>query len=151
MGSVLNGLGKQNRSAVHFLIGGAIQILCTYYLIAQPDIGINGFIIGFFLNTVTVSFLNFITAIRVTKLRIEWMEWFIKPGLAALLMGLSVRLMYLILIDLEVSYVISFMSSITVGLLIFITVLFLLGILPYSMIRMMKNKLRKLLAERKAL
>jgi stage V sporulation protein B len=46
MSAILNGLGKQKQAALYTTIGGIIQIICTYFLVAQPELGIYGFIIG---------------------------------------------------------------------------------------------------------
>jgi stage V sporulation protein B len=135
MGNILNGLGYQNKSALHFLIGGFIQIVCTYTLIAQPKIGVYGFIIGFFLNTIIVSSFNFITVIKKTSLKIDLKEWFLKPGIASLVMGLIIRFVYIILTDLKVSSIISIIFSISSGLLILIISLLLLKIIPYRMLK----------------
>jgi len=99
LGGILNGLGKQNRAAIHFLVGGTFQIFCTWILVAQPHLGIYGYIIGFIANTIFVTTLHFRTVIYTIKLPVQWTEWFIKPVFASLVTGSVLRLSYLFLSD----------------------------------------------------
>ncbi|MGE4282882.1 MAG: stage V sporulation protein B [Clostridia bacterium] len=142
LGSTLNGLGKQNRAAVHFIIGGSIQILCTYFLVARPGFGIYGFIIGFILSSIIVSSLNFFTVIHIAKIKIRWIKWFGKPILAASVMGALVYDSYVSLTSCGMFYIYSLIIAAITGLLVFLLILIVLGYIPYSYIRNMTNKIR---------
>jgi stage V sporulation protein B len=93
-GAILNGLGKQSRATFNSLIGGLIQVFCTYFLVAKPQFGIYGFIIGFILRSTIVFLLNFTAVLQFTKLHIRWIQWFVKPGFAAMVMGSFSRLTF---------------------------------------------------------
>ncbi|WP_157910359.1 stage V sporulation protein B [Petroclostridium xylanilyticum] len=140
LGNILNGLGKQARAAVHSTIGDVIQIICTYFLVAHPSFGIYGFIIGFIANSILVSVLNFITVVQVTRLKPQFSNWFIKPGLASLLMALVVRLLYLVLTNYKIAYGLSLIIAITIGLMVLFITFVLLGSIPYSFL----NKLLRI-------
>ena len=43
--SILNGLGRQNQAAAHFIAGSFIQLICTWFLAANPAINIWGMVI----------------------------------------------------------------------------------------------------------
>jgi len=83
---ILNGLGKQNRAAVHFIIGSLIQLICSYFLIAMPGIGIYGYIAGFFASSIVVCLLNLSTALPAIRLPFNTVDWLLKPGFSAFLM-----------------------------------------------------------------
>ena len=127
MGSILSGLGKQNLSALHSIIGDIVQLACTYFLVADPRIGVYGFILGFTINSLIVSVLNFIATFRITKLKIKFFEWVIKPGLAALFTGLTVRLAFLYLVERGLSGSLVLIIAVLMGLLMGIGVVLLIG------------------------
>ncbi len=83
---ILNGLGKQNRAAIHFIIGSVVQLICSYFLIARPGIGIYGYIAGFFASSIVVCILNLSTALDAIKLPFNTVDWLLKPGFSAFLM-----------------------------------------------------------------
>lgn len=142
LNSILNGLGKQNRAAFHFLIGGSVQLICTYVLVANPKYGIYGFVIGFTLSSIIVSTLNFIAVISYTKLTIKPIEWFLKPGFAALVVALITRFMFLLLIDEQISYGISLFIAGCISIILLGIVLFSIGSLNKWIIIELRNKFR---------
>ncbi len=96
---ILNGLGKQTRAAAHFMIGSAIQLLCTYFLLANPNVRIWGVLIGFFFSALIVSTANLAIVLKTAKMSFRFLEWILKPGFAALLMGFSIITIYHLLAD----------------------------------------------------
>ncbi len=141
LSSILNGLGKQNRAAIHFMLGGIIQIFCTYFLVANPNYGIYGFGFGFFISSIIVSTLNLIIVIQTTGLHFEWIEWIIKPATASLLMGLTIRLFYSAFITCNMPSFFSLIFSAMIGLVILFSVLFALGSLPWIVKTIKMNKI----------
>ncbi len=85
LGSILNGLGKQNISAFNFLLGNAIELAITYFLAAIPELRLYGYIIAFILSTALTMLLNFIQVIKTCKIRPNWSRWFVNPLLASIL------------------------------------------------------------------
>ncbi|MDK2800923.1 MAG: stage sporulation protein [Clostridiales bacterium] len=140
LNSILNGLGKQNRAALHFMIGGIIQLICTYFLVAHPDFRIYGFIIGFFFSSMIVSFLNFIAVIQITKLQIQFTKWFLKPGLVSLLTALVIRLTFLFLVNHEISYGLSLITAVPIGIIALMVMLFQTGSLPLWLLKEINKK-----------
>lgn len=132
LSSVLNGLGKQNRAALHFIIGGLIQMGCTYFLVADPRFGIYGYIIGFILDSIVTFLLNLITVLRSIRLKFQFVEWLIKPGFAALLMGSTIRLcnIYLKSVGFSPGWALAF--SFLAGSGLFVTALLSTDTISYS-------------------
>lgn len=133
LGGILNGLGKQNRVAIHFIIGGIIQIFCTWFLVANPNLGIYGFIVGFISNTLFIFILNFITVVSTTSISIQWTEWFIKPAFSSALMASVARLSYLMFIENGCEMTFSLTCSVTIGFIILLISLYATGNLSFIM------------------
>lgn len=133
LSGILNGLGKQNSLAIFSFIGEALEIACTFFLVALPSLRIYGYIIGFSLSSLIVLILGFHTLYRVTKLSIKWIEWFLKPGLGAVLAGSISRLLYLWMFDGGFSIIRSFSIAILAGILIYLSVLYLVGSISFMM------------------
>ncbi|MDR1116636.1 MAG: polysaccharide biosynthesis protein [Oscillospiraceae bacterium] len=93
-GSILNGLGKQTASAVNFLIGNAAELILTFLLTSIPTVRMYGYITGFIVSTVITASLNFYRVVKVTKVKVEWLRWFVNPALASLLCALVARLIF---------------------------------------------------------
>lgn len=130
LGSILNGLGKQTRAAIHSTIGDVLQLTCTYLLAAHPYFGIYGFVIGFVLNSIVVSCLHFVTLIKTTGLKPDFTNWFINPCLACLLTALIVRLLFLTLIHSGFPLPWSLAISAGKGALLCIILLICMGTIP---------------------
>jgi stage V sporulation protein B len=127
---ILNGLGKQTRGAVHFLIGSAIQLLCTYFLLANPSIRIYGIIIGVTLSSFTVCTLNLSTVLVTIKMPFHLRDWLLKPGLSGVLMALVCNAVFGILKGISAPVTISLLVSALAGLFMFLLALWALNGLP---------------------
>jgi len=95
LGNILNGLGKQIRSAANFLIGNVLELAITYYLTAVPWIGIYGYIVASISTTFLTAALNLYQVSKVAKLKIQWQRWFVAPALSAVLAALCARWIFL--------------------------------------------------------
>jgi len=95
LGNILNGLGKQIKSAANFLVGNLLELAITYYFTAVPWIGIYGYVIASISTTFLTFMLNLYAVSKVAKLKIQWERWFIVPALSAVLAALCARLVFL--------------------------------------------------------
>lgn len=136
---ILNGLGKQNRSAFHFILGSLVQLACTYILAARPEWGVYGFILGFAAASILVSSLNLITTLRTTEQPFEWIPWMVKPGFSALLMGSVCRLLIRRLLGVGLPAAAGLTLSALAGLLVFFISLFLLDGMPKGLLKEMQK------------
>ncbi|NLN40784.1 MAG: polysaccharide biosynthesis protein [Clostridiales bacterium] len=131
LSAILNGLGKQNKTAMYAVLGETIDILSIFFLVAIPSLRIHGYIIGFISSTLIVLILQFITLYKDTKLPILWSHWFFKPIFAALLTASVSRLSYLWLSNHGHALFTSFFISATLGILIYIFTLYTTGSLIF--------------------
>lgn len=94
-GSILNGLGKQNVSAMNFLIGNALELAMVVLLVRIPQVRMMGYVAAFVASTFLTFALNFYQVVKTCGIRVEWRRWFINPLLSAVLAGLVARISYL--------------------------------------------------------
>ena len=67
LGGVLNGLGKQNKSATFSIVGATIELASIYFLVALPGLRIYGYIIGFSFSSLAVLLMQFVTNMQNCK------------------------------------------------------------------------------------
>ena len=90
----LNGVGRQGAAARNALIADVIQVAFTWYTVALPGVGLKGYVAGFVVSAVVGLGLNALSVLRSTGLKIRWFPWLLSPGLAALLTGLCINLLF---------------------------------------------------------
>ncbi|HZJ57178.1 MAG TPA: stage V sporulation protein B [Clostridia bacterium] len=128
LSGILNGLGKQNKSAMFSIIGETIEVMSIYFLVALPDLRIYGYIIGFLFSGLVVLLMQFVTVYKTAKLSIDWSRWFLKPVLASLLTISLSRLAYTWLYSGTRNLAPSFFLSLLVGILTYMLSLYITGI-----------------------
>ncbi|SET69133.1 stage V sporulation protein B [Natronincola peptidivorans] len=94
LSGILHGMGKQVITTINYLLGMIVQLYCTYFLIPNPQYGINGFFIGFILSTFVIFALNLITLIRYIKLDLPFIHSILKPSFASLFMIVAMIFSY---------------------------------------------------------
>lgn len=93
--AILNGMGYQRRAAAITIIGGIFQLIGTL-LVGLKQIGMWGFLIGDIFSAVFCSLLSLHPIVKVLKLKISTRNWFITPGLSAILAALISRFVFLL-------------------------------------------------------
>ena len=58
MGSMLNGMGAQRRSATNLVFSGAVELVITWYACAQPNLRLFGFVLAFLISSFLGAGLN---------------------------------------------------------------------------------------------
>lgn len=125
LASVLNGIGRQTWSAMISLLCGALQLACT--CLGQ---GLEGFLFGMVFTSMLGVLLRLMLVLRWTGLELDLFQSFSGPGLGALLAGLCVRLLYRSLSDQSCPPLAVLVSCVVVGLFLYFTTLWVLGIHP---------------------
>ncbi len=90
----LNGVGRQGAAARNALLADVIQVAFTWYTVALPGVGLKGYVAGFVISAVAGLTLNALSLTRASGLKWHPVAWLLTPGLAALLMGLCVNLLF---------------------------------------------------------
>lgn len=141
LSGILQGIGKQIRSTINFIIGMSFQLVITYNLVGNPNYRINGFFIGFFTGAVIICTLNYITLIKAIKIQFKVKELFIKPIISSVIMITSIYFTYNINIKIIKNDLLTVLISLPIGVLSYIISLFIFKSLPFSVISIIKNRL----------
>lgn len=91
---ILQGLGLVFLPVRNLVVGVTVKCCLNYWLTALPGMGIKGAAWGTVLGFGIASLLNVVAVCRRTGVRPNWRELVLKPGLASLVMGLSVVVIY---------------------------------------------------------
>ncbi|KUO74372.1 MAG: hypothetical protein APF77_16315 [Clostridia bacterium BRH_c25] len=124
--AVLNGVGMQHVVLKNSILHIVISIICSYFLIPIPSIGIYGFIIGFCASAVLVCLWNLVDLKRIPQIRMDYRSIFIKPFTAFIGMFIAIKCCNLYLTANGIHSSNMTISSL-VGLVFFFLVLFLTG------------------------
>ena len=95
----LNGVGRQAAAARNALLAGAAELVLTALTVGIPGVGLKGYVLSALVSELLGVGLNLVSLCRAAGLRPEFFRWLTAPGLAALLMGLDVNLLFRILQD----------------------------------------------------
>ena len=139
LGACLNGVGLQRRAAAVSLLCGGVQLAFTWLGTGIPGVGLYGFIAGFVVSSAIAAAALLAMVIRSTGLRLELFGWFAAPGLAALLMGLCVNLLFRVLVDQGLSGPAAVGGCLAFGLLLYLVTLWVEDIHPLKLFHLGKK------------
>lgn len=91
--SILQGLRRQKIPMYTMMAGVAVKILLNYILIATPGIDIHGGPYASIACYGIVMVINMIFTCKYAEMKFNWLDWVIRPGLAAAVMGIVVFLL----------------------------------------------------------
>ncbi len=132
---ILHGMGKQVMTTVNYLIGTALQLACTYYLVANPQFGVNGFIIGFILSTFTMFVLNYLGLCRTITLKINVFNAFFKPLMATMIMILLMVNSFQLLTLTPLHFALRVIITISIGFASYTAAIFITGCIRWRTIQ----------------
>lgn len=90
---VLQGIGKVYVPMISLAIGAAVKITLNYFLIGIPEVNIHGAPLGTIMCYLIPTVINLAFVKRTTGMKLNAAGMLIKPGLAALCMGIAAWLM----------------------------------------------------------
>lgn len=97
LGGALNGLGLQSKGARNAILSDAVQLAFTFFAVARW--GLAGFAAGYVASGLVGAGLNLASVLRAAGLRPKVFRWFVRPLLAAGLMGLWCNLLFRVMLD----------------------------------------------------
>ena len=124
----LNGVGRQAAAARNALIAGAAELVLTALTVGLPGVGLKGYVAAALVSEGLGLALNLFSLCRAAGLRPRLFRWLAAPGLAAVLMGLDVNLLFHILQDRGLSGGMSGAICLIFGVLIYLAALSAQGI-----------------------
>ncbi|EOD01651.1 putative polysaccharide biosynthesis protein [Caldisalinibacter kiritimatiensis] len=135
LSGILHGLGKQIVATINYVLGMSVQLLATYFLVANPKFGINGFFIGFISSTIIISFLNLYYIDKILKVKIKINNYILKPLLSSLLMISTILICYKYLNKNNMIEFLSLLIPTSLGGIVYIFSLILIKGLPKDIIK----------------
>ena len=132
---VLHGLGKQILTTINYLIGMTIHLICIYFLVSIPQIGVKGFIIGFILSSFIMFFLNFTALRRFVNIKIQIINHVTKPILSSIFMIIVIALGNKYSIQLGLPTQIGIITSTFVGGFVYLLCIIITGSIKFETIR----------------
>ena len=143
---ILQGLGKPSVPVINLLVGCVIKIVCTYTLVAIPDINVKGAALGTTIAYATAAILDFIMVIRYTKTKFNMNMMFIKPLIASVSMGIFVFVSYR-LVNMYLGNSLSTLVAVLVGMVTYAFILIFIKGVTAEEVKMLPkgNKLAKIL------
>ena len=124
---ILQGIGKPMIPVLNMFAGMVIKILLTWFLVGIPSINVNGAAIGSVAAFILTMILNYRYLTRNTKVEINKKLAFAKPFIAALIMGLSVKIFYVLVIKFIPHNSIVTLLGVVVGVVVYAALIFKTG------------------------
>ena len=96
LSGALNGLGLQGKAARNAILSDVVQLAFTFFAVAR--FGLAGFAAGYAASGLAGMALNLASVLRAAQLRPRLFEWFVRPLLASVLMGLWCNLLFRVML-----------------------------------------------------
>ena len=129
LSGALNGISLQGLAARNAILSDAVQLGFT--VLTVPHWGLAGFAAGFVLSSLVGMALDLASLLRRTKLRPRLREWFLSPGLAALLMGVWMGLFSRILTTSGLAFLPACAVTALLGLVLYLAALLAQGAISF--------------------
>lgn len=138
--SIMQGIGHYIRPIINLFIGCLIKIVLTYLLVSIKEINIYGAIISSISAYVIATLLNIISLQKKIKINLNINKIFIKPFIASAFMMVGVMYSYYFLLGKTGSNGLSCLTSIFLGIIIYIILVIILRVFTINEI---KNKISR--------
>ena len=123
----LQGIGKMMLPVWNLLIGAGVKAVVSYILLGIPAININGAAFGSVLAYVTAGILNYRALKKYADVSLDVKSIFIRPLIAALIMGAAAIVSYKLLFMITSSNSISTLIAILIAAAVYFVMAFLTG------------------------
>jgi stage V sporulation protein B len=117
---ILQGAGKQHVPVINLFIGGVVKVVLMLTLMRNPNIEIQGAAISTTACYTVAGVLDAIYLIRYTKLKLNVLNTFIKPLVAALIMGGAAYFSYTLIHTMIPSNAVATAGAILVGVALYL-------------------------------
>lgn len=125
--SILQGVGDMVSPVKNIFIGSIIKLILSYILTAMPLLNVKGAAISTIAGYSVAAILNFKDMLRQIYFSFDIDKMLLRPLLSSIIMGISVKLLYNMFMDLTEGSGISTIISIIIGIIIYILMLFISG------------------------
>ena len=132
----LNGVRRQSAAARNALLCGAVELAIVYATVGIPGVGLRGYVWAALISSLLGVVLGTVSLYRATGLRPRLFQWLTAPGLATLLMGLNVNLLFRVLQDRGLPALWSAIACLAVGSVLYLAALAAQGVSVRSLFRL---------------
>lgn len=136
---ILQGIRRQKIPMYAMIIGVSLKILLNYILIGTPGINIFGGPIASIVCYSAAMMITLFYSCRYAKLKFNWMDWIVRPGVSSLIMGISVYALRSLLPGGRMSTIIEIFA----GVAVFIAAAILLKAISLDEVRKMLKRGKK--------
>jgi stage V sporulation protein B len=127
--AILQSTGKYMIPVINLSIGCLIKVIVSSILIPHKEINVFGAIIGTIIGYMVACILNINILKKQYGIKINFLELILRPALASLIMTISVVIINYNVYNITKSIGISCVVSILFGAIIYLILIFMLGIL----------------------
>ena len=138
----LNGVGRQPAAARNALICGAVELVVVFFTVGIPGVGLQGYVLAALISSLLGVVLGAVGLYRAVGLRPELFRWLTAPGLAALLMGLNINLLFRVLQDRGLSPLWSAAACLALGSVLYLAALSAQGVWVGELFRLRRREER---------
>ncbi len=87
--NLLQAIGRTDIPVKSVIVGALTKVICNFVLVGIPKINIYGAVVGTVMFYVVIVAFNFISLLRITKVKVRWGSIFGKPFVCAVLCGVT--------------------------------------------------------------
>lgn len=128
---ILQSIGKQTLPVRNLALGCVFKVILTYILVGIPAINVNGAAIGTLVAYTIAMVMNFIDVIKFTGLKLDFVLTYIKPTLAAVIMGICAYITHMV-INGALGNTIATMVAVMVGGAVYVVLIFALKAITFE-------------------
>jgi stage V sporulation protein B len=125
---IMNGTGLQKQAMANNIAGGVLELGFTWFAVADPRLGIYGFMAGMLAGSLLSAGLNLGCMRAKMSFRVNWGRWFVMPALGGAATGLAAGNVYMMAGCMGMGSVPAMAWSFMAGLLAFTVCLWIQGI-----------------------
>lgn len=126
LSGALNGLGLQGKAARNAIISDVVQLAFTFFAVSR--FGLAGFAAGYAASGLAGAGLNLASVLHAAELRVKAFAWFVRPLLAAVLMGLWCNLLFRVMLNAGCGHGWASLACTALGLVVYAAALLAQGI-----------------------
>ena len=130
--AIMQAHGDVTTPVVNMLIGGIVKVIVNYILVGIPALNIVGAAIGTVICYLTITILDLIAMRRTVTTRPVIFRNTIRPGLAAVLMGVATYLSYSVLARLVSSNTIACLGALVIAVIAYAILVLALQCITYE-------------------
>ncbi len=121
--ALLQANGFERKPIYSMLAGAVVKLVLTYILVGIPEVGMSGVPISTFFCYLTVSVMNVYFLVKYVHVKLDLDKMFLRPILSGAACAVSAYGVYYLLSGIT-NYIVSLFAGILVGVIVYVTLVF---------------------------